>query len=195
VQLPEGGGWVLSDATQGQGLPIILLEPVSTTADGSSQMNICEAEERFRATPQPGNKAIEVLDSDFGSEKMQVGGEVSSVLPSQSKEGAAEQRDCDGANIQSSTPQVSTTDSPSMSCRLECAAASCQFQIGDIVRGRFVDEEWYLASVDAKHDDGSYTISWFDGDTSNTRKQSDELRLMKFDQQRACFVEERSVCL
>lgn len=55
-----------------------------------------------------------------------------------------------------------------------------QFRPGDVVKGCFEDDQWYLAEVEKDNGDGTYTISWFDGDPSNRVKGLDSLIRMKF---------------
>jgi len=55
-----------------------------------------------------------------------------------------------------------------------------QLRPGDVVKGCFEDDQWYLAEVEKDNGDGTYTISWFDGDPSNRVRGLDCLIRMKF---------------
>lgn len=63
------------------------------------------------------------------------------------------------------------------------------FLPGEIVKGRFSDGEWYLATIELENTDGTYSVAWFDGDTSNCIKHSYELKLMQFDVDGGCYRE------
>mmetsp|Transcript_82352 Transcript_82352/g.245607 ORF Transcript_82352/g.245607 Transcript_82352/m.245607 type:complete len:282 (+) Transcript_82352:94-939(+) len=67
-----------------------------------------------------------------------------------------------------------------------------RFSVGDVVKGCFPDGEWYLATVEEEHGDGTYTVTWFDGDTANRTKRWDELKPMRFDRASQQFEEDTS---
>jgi len=60
------------------------------------------------------------------------------------------------------------------------AWADRAFRPGDVVKANFRQGQWYLATVEHDNGDGTYTVAWLDGDVSNCRKHSSELRLMRF---------------
>ena len=53
--------------------------------------------------------------------------------------------------------------------------ASIRFCPGDVVKARFQQGCWYLASIVTENSDGTYTISWNDGDHHDRVKESGEL--------------------
>lgn len=53
--------------------------------------------------------------------------------------------------------------------------ASIKFHAGDVVKARFQQGCWYLASIFKENADGSYTISWKDGDGHDRVKNAGEL--------------------
>ncbi len=53
--------------------------------------------------------------------------------------------------------------------------ASIKFHAGDVVKARFQQGCWYLASIFKENADGSYTISWKDGDGHDRVKSAGEL--------------------
>lgn len=62
-------------------------------------------------------------------------------------------------------------------------------RLGDVVKGHFCDGDWYLGIIDQDNGDGTYTIAWLDGDTSNRVKRSGELKPMCFNQELQCYQE------
>lgn len=70
--------------------------------------------------------------------------------------------------------------------------AAAGFSAGDIVKGLFLDGEWYLATVEDCNGDGTYTVTWFDGDESCRVRRPEELRRVHYSEERGTFEEEQS---
>uniref|UniRef100_A0A7S4T3D1 Uncharacterized protein n=1 Tax=Alexandrium monilatum TaxID=311494 RepID=A0A7S4T3D1_9DINO len=63
------------------------------------------------------------------------------------------------------------------------------FPPGSVVKGRFVDSEWYAATVEEALGDGLYRIAWLDGDTADCLKRPHELRLMRYHRELKRYLE------
>mmetsp|Transcript_92712 Transcript_92712/g.288601 ORF Transcript_92712/g.288601 Transcript_92712/m.288601 type:complete len:277 (+) Transcript_92712:35-865(+) len=65
-------------------------------------------------------------------------------------------------------------------------------QPGDVVSANFVNEHWFLATIEQDNGDGTYTLAWFDGDTRHRVKRSAELKPMCFNMELERYEEVRS---
>jgi len=70
------------------------------------------------------------------------------------------------------------------------AAEAKAFHPGDVVKGHFLGEGWYLATIEQDNGDGTYVVAWLDGDPSDRIKQSTDLKPMHFNRELQCYEEE-----
>ena len=52
------------------------------------------------------------------------------------------------------------------------------FYLGDVVKGRFTEGVWRMATIEQVHADDTYTVAWFGSDTSGRVMRPQELKLI-----------------
>jgi len=55
-----------------------------------------------------------------------------------------------------------------------------RLQVGDVVKARFTDDHWFLATLEQDNGDGTYELAWLDGDTRQRVKSVEDVKLMRF---------------